>query len=126
MELYSDSKYVRCIDAKMDVERICAQIDSYLLMDSKSLLKNKKTTQYPSKDKIWLSAYNIQAQREYERLNANNDSTILDVIKEVNKDFLYETAMIYYGIKISYGELINNINRMSRMLMGEGIKMVMW
>ena len=122
MELYSDSKYVRCIDAKMDVERICAQIDSYLLMDSKSLLKNKKTTQYPSKDKIWLSAYNIQAQREYERLNANNDSTILDVIKEVNKDFLYETAMIYYGIKISYGELINNINRMSRMLMGEGIK----
>lgn len=122
MELYSDSKYVRCIDAKMDMERICAQIDSYLFMDSKSLLKNKKTTQYPSKDKIWLSAYNTQAQREYERLNANNDSTILDVIKEVNKDFLYETAMIYYGIKISYGELINNINRISRMLMGEGIK----
>lgn len=122
MGLYSDSKYVRCIDSKMDVERICAQIDYYLLMDSKPLLNNKKTSLYPSKDKIWLSAYNSQAQREYERLNGNNDSTVFEVIKEANKDFLYETAMIYYGIKISYGELITNVNRMSRMLIGEGIK----
>ena len=122
MELYSDSEYVRCIDSKMDIERICAQIDLYLLMDSKPLLNNKRTTSYPSKDKIWLSAYNSQAQREYERLNDNNDSTVFEVIKEANKDFLYETAMIYYGIKISYGELIKNVKKMSQMLIGEGIK----
>ena len=71
----------------------------------------KKLTGYPSIDKPWLKYYSEEA------LNAKLPAcTIYDYLYESNKDYRGRTALNYFGRKITYGELFENIEKAARAL----------
>ena len=76
----------------------------------------KKLTGYPSIDKPWLKYYSEEA------LNAKLPAcTIYDYLYESNKDYRGRTALNYFGRKISYGELFENIEKTARALKQNGV-----
>ena len=76
----------------------------------------KKLTGYPSIDKPWLKYYSKEA------LNAKLPAcTIYDYLYESNKDYRARTALNYFGRKISYGELFENIEKAARALKQNGV-----
>ncbi len=77
----------------------------------------KKTTGYPSIDKPWLKYYTEEA------INAPlPECTIYEYLWENNKDHLDDVALIYFGKKITYGELFENIDKITAALIAAGIK----
>ena len=76
----------------------------------------KKLTGYPSIDKPWLKYYSKEA------INAQLPAcTIYDYLYESNKDYRGRTALNYFGRKISYGELFENIEKAARALKQNGV-----
>ena len=76
----------------------------------------KKLTGYPSIDKPWLKYYSEEA------LNAKLPAcTIYDYLYESNKDYRGRTALNYFGRKITYGELFENIEKAARALKQNGV-----
>lgn len=74
-------------------------------------------TGYPSIDKPWLKYYSDKA------INAvPPEGTIYKYIWDKNRDHLDETALIYFGRKISYGKLFNNIDKVARAFSALGVK----
>lgn len=66
----------------------------------------KKLTGYPSLDKPWLKYYSEEA------INAPMPSgNMYDYIWTNNKDHLSDIALVYFGKKITYDMLFNNIKR---------------
>ena len=66
----------------------------------------KKMTGYPSIDKPWLKHYTEEA------INAQMPSgNMYEYIFESNKGHLEDIALVYFGKKISYGELFLNIEK---------------
>ena len=77
----------------------------------------KKLTGYPSIDKPWLKYYTEEA------LNAKlPECTIYEYLWENNKDHLDDVALIYYGKKITYEVLFENIDKTAKAFAGAGIK----
>ena len=77
----------------------------------------KKLTGYPSIDKPWLKYYSEEA------INAPlPEYTIYEYLWENNKDHLDDIALIYFGKKITYGELFENIDKAARAFAAIGIK----
>lgn len=77
----------------------------------------KKLTGYPSIDKPWLKYYSDEA------INAPlPECTIYEYLWENNKDHLDDVALIYFGKKITYGELFENIDTIASALIFRGIK----
>ena len=77
----------------------------------------KKLTGYPSIDKPWLKYYSEEA------INAPlPECTIYEYLWENNKDHLDDIALIYFGKKITYGELFENIDKAARAFAAIGIK----
>ncbi len=66
----------------------------------------KKLTGYPSIDKPWLKYYPEEA-KDF----PNNNATFYDCLFEMNKKHLKDLALIYFGRKINYGELFENVRR---------------
>ena len=80
-------------------------------------MEKEKMTGYPSKDMPWLKYYRKEA--------INSDlpkMTIYDYIYEKNKKHLNKTALSYYGRKIKYDELFDNINIATKALINYGVK----
>ena len=76
----------------------------------------KKLTGYPSIDKPWLKYYSEEA------INAQLPAcTIYDYLYESNKDYRGRTALNYFGRRISYGELFENIEKAARALKQNGV-----
>ena len=76
----------------------------------------KKLTGYPSIDKPWLKYYSEEA------INAVLPTcTIYDYLYDNNKDYQDRTALNYFGRKINYGELLDNIEKTARALRQNGI-----
>ena len=74
-------------------------------------------TGYPSIDKPWLKYYSEEA------INADLPAyTIYDYLYESNKDYRDRTALNYFGRKISYGELLENIEKTARALKQNGVE----
>lgn len=73
-------------------------------------------TGYPSIDKPWLKYYSQEAISA-----ALPECTIYDYLYESNKDYRGRTALNYFGRKISYGELLENIEKTARALRQNGI-----
>lgn len=74
-------------------------------------------TGYPSIDKPWLKYYNDEA------INAAlPTNTMYDYLYENNKDYLQDTALIYFNKKISYKNLFHEIELVARSLIGIGVK----
>ncbi len=80
-------------------------------------MEQKKLTGYPSIDKPWLKYYSEEA------INASlPECTIYEYLWENNKDHLDDVALIYFGRKISYGELFKFIDKCEKSLYGIGVK----
>ncbi len=77
----------------------------------------KNLTGYPSIDKPWLKYYDEEAINE-----PLPECTIYEYLWENNKDHLDDVALIYFGRKITYGELFENIDKVARAFIGIGIK----
>ena len=78
-------------------------------------LSNSRTG-YPSSDKPWLKYYTDEAKNL-----VLSDYSIYQNILEKNKDYPGDIAIIYFGRKITYGELFKQIDSVSKMLLNIGI-----
>lgn len=76
----------------------------------------RKLTGYPSVDKPWLKYY---AQEEVEEIPHRKIYTHL---WECNRNHLHDTALLYYGRKITFLELFAQVDTVARALMGLGVK----
>ena len=77
----------------------------------------KAPTGYPSVDKPWLKYYSEEA------INAPlPESTIYEYLYENNKDYPADIAIHYYGRKITYKELFDNIDRTAKGFTALGVK----
>ena len=81
------------------------------------MLNEMNLTGYPSIDKPWLKYYSKEAidaplpeMTMYQYLWANNKGDLSDV------------ALRYYGIKITYGELFDNIEKTAKAFYAIGIR----
>ena len=77
---------------------------------------NRQQTGYPSIDKPWLKYYS-----EEDISTPLTESTLYGYIWEKNKDHLNDIALIFFGRKISYGELFKKIDSTTKMLMNLGV-----
>lgn len=76
-----------------------------------------KLTGYPSIDKPWLKYYTDEA------INALlPDCTIYETIYNGNKDYLSDIALMYFGKKISYKVLFNQIDKAAKAFTALGVK----
>lgn len=77
----------------------------------------KKLTGYPSIDKPWLKYYPDEV------INAELPTgTIYEYLWENNKNYPNDTALIYFGKNITYGELFENIEATAKALVSVGVK----
>ena len=77
----------------------------------------KKLTGYPSIDKPRLKYYSEEA------INAKlPECTVFEYLWKNNKDYLDDVALIYFGKKITYGELFREVERVRNALLNEGIR----
>lgn len=76
-----------------------------------------KLTGYPSIDKPWLKYYSEEA------INTPlPECTVWENIYKRNKDHLTDTALLYFGKKISYGKLFSEIDKTAKALAYLGVK----
>ena len=81
------------------------------------MTEEKKLTGYPSIDKPWLKYYSEEA------INAPlPECTIYEYLKENNRDFPEDIAILYLGRKIKYGELFHQIDRTAAAFAALGVK----
>lgn len=77
----------------------------------------KGLTGYPSIDKPWLKYYSEEA------INAPlPECTIYEYLWENNKDYLDDIALVYFGKKITFGELLKNIEQAANSFLSIGVK----
>ena len=80
-------------------------------------MSEKELTGYPSIDKPWLKYYSDDA------INATPPKcSIYQNIYDANTEYLNETALIYYGKKISYKKLFSEVDKAARALTSYGVK----
>lgn len=88
-----------------------------ILVKKEDLSMGKEKTGYPSIDKPWLKYYRDEI------INADLPTcTIYEYLYENNKDTLDNIAINYFDRKITYCELLNNIERCAKALASIGIK----
>ena len=80
-------------------------------------MEEKKPTGYPSIDKPWLKYYTEEATKAIPP-----EGTIYEYIWEKNQDHLDDTALVYFGRKISYGKLFNNIDKVASAFSALGVR----
>lgn len=79
--------------------------------------EEKTITGYPSIDKPWLKYYSEEA------INAPlPEKTLYQYIYDNNKDYTSNTALNYFGRKISYAGLFDNIEKAAKAFSAIGIK----
>ena len=77
----------------------------------------KQLTGYPSIDKPWLKYFTED--------DLNFNAPLCSVYKNIydnNKDYLQDTALIFFGHKISFGRMFQEVERSARALKSVGIK----
>lgn len=80
-------------------------------------MEEKQMTGYPSIDKPWLKYYSEEAIKA-----VPPEGTIYEYIWGKNKDYFGDTALIYFGRKISYAKLFDNINKAASAFSTLGVK----
>lgn len=79
--------------------------------------EKQEMTGYPSIDKPWLKYYS------QETINAKlPECTLYEYLWENNKDHLEDIALNYFGRKMTYGELFENIDLVARAFAAQGVK----
>lgn len=77
---------------------------------------NKKLAGYPSIDRSWLKYYAEEAVNYFNYVNNGNERSIFWHIKESNSERLNFIALEYFGIKISYQKLFQEIETLAKAL----------
>ena len=78
--------------------------------------ENKKLTGYPSIDKPWLKYYSEEA------INAKlPECSIYEYLYNNNKEHLNDCALDYYGRKISFSDLFDNIEKTAKAFAAIGV-----
>ena len=77
----------------------------------------KEMTGYPSIDKPWLDYYPPEVQK-----TELEESTLYNYIKDHNSDNLDRIAINYYGNRISYGNMLKEIDHVASCLEKLGVK----
>lgn len=80
------------------------------------MLTEEKRTGYSSIDKPWMKYYNESA-----RNITIPQTTIYRFILENNKDYINDTALIYFGKQISYETMYHNIDKIADILTSKGL-----
>ena len=81
------------------------------------MFEESKLIGYPSIDEPWLKYYSEEA------INASlPECTIYEYLYENNKDHLDDTALNYFGNKITYGKLFESIEKAAKGLSAFGLK----
>ena len=80
-------------------------------------MENKNLTGYPSIDKPWLKYYDEKA------INSPLPKcSMYEYLYQCNKDYLDNTALNYFGKKITYKKLFENIDKVAVCLQAAGVK----
>ena len=80
-------------------------------------MQNKELTGYPSIDKPWLKYYDEKA------INTPLPKcSMYEYLYQCNKDYLDNTALNYFGKKITYKKLFENIDKIAVCLQAAGVK----
>lgn len=74
-------------------------------------------TYYPSIDQPWLEHFNVERMH-----SLKNDKTIYQDIYELNKDHLKEVCIEFFGAKITYKKLFENIDNAAKSFKKMGVK----
>lgn len=78
---------------------------------------NTKISGYPSIDKPWLKYYSSKA------LHAQPAScTVYQNIYQHNKEHLSETALEYFGVKITFSKLFEHVEACAKALLSNGVR----
>ena len=80
-------------------------------------MENVRLTGYPSMDKPWLKYYSDEVKKM-----PLPKRTMYEYILQNNKDYPNDTALIYFGKKISYGEMFEMIDKTARAFTAIGVK----
>jgi len=80
-------------------------------------MSEKKLTGYPSIDKPWMKYYSEEAINE-----EMPKCSIFQNIYEKNAAYLKETALLYFGKKITYKALFENVEKVAQAMIFLGIK----
>jgi len=80
-------------------------------------MREELKTGYPHKDKMWLKYYDSEFLKR-----KNPCAGIYDYMKAKTKNIQDYTALSYFGKKVLYGELYENIDYASRALTALGVK----
>ena len=79
--------------------------------------REKELTGYPSIDKPWLKYYSEEA------INAVPPKcSIYENIYDANLEYLSETALLYYGKKITYKKLFQEVDKAAKAFVQYGVK----
>lgn len=96
----------------LQISQVDINVKELILMQTE-----KKLTGYPSIDRPWKKYYSDEV------INAPlPECTIYEYLWENNKDHLNDVAIIYFGRKITYRELFNNIDKCEKSLFAIGVK----
>ena len=80
-------------------------------------MEDKKLTGYPSVDRPWLKYYSEEA------INAPlPECTMYELLWQSNQEHLNHTALNYYGRKITYGQLFDQIEATAKAFSAAGVK----
>lgn len=80
-------------------------------------MDEKKLTGYPSIDKPWLKYYSEEA------INTPiPQKTVYELFQELNSEHLSDIALIYFGRKISYKHVFENVEKAKIAFLAHGVK----
>ncbi len=96
-------------------ENLSEEVKNDLILREKAL-KGEKTG-YPSRDKVWLKYY-----PEKEIKATLPDVNAYDFLYDKNKNYINRNALNYFGRKITFKEMFDNINITENALRNYGVK----
>lgn len=80
-------------------------------------MEEKILTGFPSLDKPWMKYYSEKARKE-----KLPECTMYELLKEYNRDYLKNTALNYFGKKITYGQVFDEIEATAKAFSALGVK----
>ena len=80
-------------------------------------MNTQEKTGYPSTDKPWLKYYT-----QSDMQTKTPSCTVYQNIYNNNLKYLKDTAILYYGNKITYAQLFNNVDACAKSLAKYGVK----
>lgn len=114
-----ENKYVTHYD--INKTDLFVEITKFIASENEPLLPmDTKITDKPSKDEIWKKYYTKKEAKDLERFSKNQTSNWQHICDQTS-DFDYLTAIDYYGTKISYFELKDNVKKYAQAFAKQGI-----